>query len=170
MRVSNLEKKHSSVSSIRGLYFMLNWSTLTLNLLLVSSLVRQLTVMSLILQCFNLTTPFLASLHMWWYCMLICLILIWNSEFFTRVRELWLSSINVITFDSQLLLILISSFIISWNWSLWRKLCIQTATFSELNRLMYSALVINVVIILCLQLYHMNTSPSDRKAASLIKC
>ena len=123
-----------------------------------------------VLQCFNLTISFLTSLYMWWYCMLICLILMWNSEFFTRVRELWLLSINVIAFNSWLLLILISSFIISWNQSLWRKLYIQTVIFLKLNRLMYSASVINVVIILCLQLYHMNTPSLDRKAASLIKC
>ena len=170
MRVSNLEKKHSSVSSIRGLYFMLNWSTLILNLLLVSSLVRQSAAMFSVLQCFNLITSFSASSHMWWYYISIYLILMWNSKFFTRVRELWLLSTNIIAFNSQLLLILINLFIISWNWSLWRKLHIQTVIFSKLDRLMYSVSVMNVAVILCLQLYHMNASSSDRKAALLIEC
>ena len=125
--------------------------------------------MSSVLQCFNLTISSSASSCMWWYCMLICLVLTWNSEFFTRVRELWLSSINVIAFNSQLLLILINSFIILWNQSSWRKLCIQMMTFSNLNRLMYLASVMNIIIILCLQLYYTNMSPSDRKATSLIK-
>ena len=160
--------KQSNNSSIRGLHFMPSCSIPVMNFFLVSDLVRQSAVILSVLQCSSLTTLSSANSHIWWYCTLICLVLVWNSGFFTSASELMLLSSNYIAFDCWLSMIWTGPLIISCSQSSWRKLLTQTATFPALDRLIYSASVMDVTVVFCFQLYHINDSSSDRKTVSFV--
>ena len=154
---------------IRGLCFMPNWSISAVNLLFVSDFVRQSAVMSSVLQCFNLMTSSLTNSCIWWYWMLMCLIQVWNSKFLTRASELMLSLISHMIFECWLSMTVTGSLIMSCILSLYKNFCIYTVILSVFDKSMYSVSVIDIAVVLCFQLYQINTPSLHRKAASLIK-